>query len=374
VETEPRFGQGADFSVVQQHVSSLSDLTVASFGAAVLRHKAQSPPERYVRPYIASVMRYLSNSDSSSDEKAKEQLYATLNEVAAVEGDDEPGSDHPAASLPLDKAKIETNDAAAVELRLLFIELIRSSYMESVSSGALDARISDGFLVFSLLNSLDFSADAVSNGAPLNDWDHACVEPNVLHAKDVSRWFALAKNKLCCSKADPPKPVHLQKAHMEIVRAFAFIYGHRQAQAKLKVYINSSFGDNAAAESIVLQESRAQIDKAEKFLKSIGKADISFVLVHLMCLILLFDGSKYVESLLQAGLLNEKEARGMLEDIEEDVSKVSTCMMKDHYLEGPSLQNDKEDVENKNDDSIVDSILEEKEPVQDVLSPTGSLL
>jgi len=257
---------------------------------------------------------------------------------------------------------------------LLFIELIRASYMESVNSGALDARISDGFLVFSLLNSLDFTADAVSNGAPLNDWEHACVEPNVLHSKDISRLFALAKHKLCCSKADPPKPVHLQKAHMEIVRALAFIYGHRQAQAKLKVYIDSSFGDNAAAENIVMQESQAQIDKAEKFLKSIDKADISFVLPHLMCLILLFDGSNYVESLLQAGLLNEKEARGMLEDIEEDVRKVTTCMMKDHYLEGSSSEKDKEDVENKNDDSIVDSILEDKEALQNVLSPTDSLL
>ena len=95
--------------------------------------------------------------------------------------------------------------------------------------------------------------------------------------------------------------------YCEIICALAFIYGHRQAEQKFKQFIVSSSEGFSAEENLVLQESQAEIEKAETWLSSVDTKEIILVISVIGCLNLLTDGAQFVENLSGAGLLTRND-------------------------------------------------------------------
>lgn len=210
-----------DFSVIAA-VPILGDVTLDDLAEAVEKNKASVPPDVYKQPDLSNILPYLlqkatndadpsmpSPSRPSLEEgnvlfesyrrtlqgKQDDDAHTPQGSVTAADecGDEEEGaavdfgglaSMYSSARPPIpgrqldlrstlkkDVVGVANVDLAgtsvrAIELRLIFIEALRHAYAHQVERG--DGR---GFVDYVLFQSLDFTADAVSLGKPLNDWE-----------------------------------------------------------------------------------------------------------------------------------------------------------------------------------------------------------
>ncbi len=81
---------------------------------------------------------------------------------------------------------------------------------------------------------------------------------------------------------------------------------------------------------MVLEESKQEVIRAEDMLNSCDQTAVQNVVSHLLCLTLLNNAAKYVESLTHVGLLKDSEAEHYLEEIEESLAMVSLCSADSH--------------------------------------------
>jgi hypothetical protein len=85
-----------------------------------------------------------------------------------------------------------------------------------------------------------------------------------------------------------------------------------------------------AAEKCVLDESIAQIQKAEALVNSFDEKMVRSTMSHALCHDLLSSGASYIEALLEGHLLSEREGRESLQGIEKNVHLVSQCNLDVH--------------------------------------------
>eukprot|EP00798_Chlamydomonas_sp_ICE-L_P012814 gene12814-7456_t len=115
---------------------------------------------------------------------------AAEEKAAAMEAGENLGSDDPEALFSVDEFGMALNqEAATVELRLMFISVLSSSYLAQLDKGDLDGRF--GYTTYALLTSLQFACDHVNQGGALNDWEAALRLSHISH-KDPARYL-LAK-------------------------------------------------------------------------------------------------------------------------------------------------------------------------------------
>lgn len=333
--SQERF-KGINFSLIKLHVPFLRDITFEQIMAAVEWHKNNTPQYLYSKPRLEHVVPYLYRP-SAGEEEPKfaessigfERLGRVLtNRRASImkmkehhKWDDVFGSfDSSKSSI------VSTLDSEAVsEARLNFIEILRSAYHHQIKVSELE---SDGELHYSLFQSLDFCEDAAAKSLPLNDWEATkvasatkvvlvdqCFTVFCLRLKQMRR-----NRKISCSFGFD---VDRFGIWMIVRQSMAFVRAHRRAQREFKEHFASS--PPTPAENQVLDESSSQIMAAEADLSDIDPIDIERIKGNFLCSILLTEGAQYVETLSNQGLMPEKEAGEMLEELDVFIENVTLC-------------------------------------------------
>lgn len=251
--TDPRF-KHVDFSVVVAHVPILGDVTLDDLAEAVEKNKASVPPDIYKQPDLSNILPYLlQKAENEADpsmshpparpsleegsvlfesyrrtvqDRHCDDTHTPQGSVATTDGaEDEEGG----ATIDFDglvsvytsarmtpgqqldrRSTLKKNvvgvanvdlagtSVRAIELRLIFIETLRHAYAHQVERGELDGR---GFVDYVLFQSLDFSADAVSLGKPLNDWEATKIVGGTWTTRieiGINRMYSLDCRQLTC--------------------------------------------------------------------------------------------------------------------------------------------------------------------------------
>jgi NhaP-type Na+/H+ or K+/H+ antiporter len=343
--TNERFKQ-VDFGFVKHHVPFLSDLTLPQLAAAVATLKDTTSADNYNPPYLHYVLPYLRRQDgiaAGEDEELKAAEFLRENtsdyhsKLRVAERGKSRGNRRKSSTIQyLLKEPMSTN-----ELRLLFISMVRSQYERQVVSGELE---SQQFLTVALLDSLDCAEDDANQGKPLNDFQYL-LQVN----KATSKILAFA-DASCVRLANRSLPKHKQvhpKWRMEtyiVEQAMAFVDGHKRAQSFFQEQLGDIDRDLSEAGKIVLAESQSEIDMAD-LNGNLDNAIVQVVVSKKFCKILLNKGIRFIDKLVQHGLLKESEAEEMVESIEHLLAAVIACDMEDHMSVISKLHVDEEGAE-----------------------------
>ena len=321
-----------DFGLLQFHVPLLRNLTTDELATAVMENKAAVHPAIYKVPNLENVFPYVENSESLQRMIAKTKRDMFLDASHDLENVDE----RDARSV----ASRESSVDLLTDTRLMFIELLRAAYTGQISDGELDPREYDGFLSYSLLQSLSFAHDEAVAGKPLNDWNLAQVVSNE-YVDKVEDFFSRVLGGLSkCHEHHQPEnrpftmkemdPLQYQKLRLTVLRSFSFMDAHREAQDRLRDEFGGAKGEMSVAFEMVLQESEKQVRRAEEILRSKTKKQLKDVISHHLCIILHNKTARYINLLLQGGVLLPIEARVYLEEIEHEVRHIRTCPLDRH--------------------------------------------
>eukprot|EP00956_Cyclotella_meneghiniana_P043936 scaffold294717_cov106-Cyclotella_meneghiniana.AAC.3 len=202
------------------------------------------------------------------------------------------------------------------EVRLNYIEILRSSYHDQIANGSLEEY---GDLSNSIFEGLDYCEDVCSKGEPLCDWeatkkasDTRVDKATMATGKKVLFGLALIRSRHVQDAI--PRQAKLSICQSAPFAAVVFVTYFAEDPKKL-----------TPAESQVIDESNAQIELAEADLHGVDKVDISAVKGHLLCLILLNKSVQYVERLSRQCLIPEKAASEMLEVLDAYIENVWVC-------------------------------------------------
>lgn len=232
-----------------------------------------------------------------------------------------------------DKPTIErTSTFDERELRLLFLDLLRASYEKAVEDGYLDVRVDNGFVYFALSQSLNFAADLVNRGGPIEDWRYAAFSQG-----EGIKYFidkissSVRKTRVFAWRGTKHGMPGTQEQKMErtnVVRAFAFQEAHEYAREKFQSEFAAS-EDSALAEAAkdILRESQCQEEKAAAVLNAIDKHELEVLVSHFVCIILLNKAKNYIIKHHKSGLIPDTDAHDLLDQVDEMVHDTHTCVM-----------------------------------------------
>eukprot|EP00525_Craspedostauros_australis_P004854 CAMPEP_0198129224 /NCGR_PEP_ID=MMETSP1442-20131203/51219_1 /TAXON_ID= /ORGANISM="Craspedostauros australis, Strain CCMP3328" /LENGTH=259 /DNA_ID=CAMNT_0043789579 /DNA_START=24 /DNA_END=803 /DNA_ORIENTATION=- len=181
--------------------------------------------------------------------------------------------------------------------------------------------------------SLDFAADEVDKGLPINDWEHVIIIDDP-YTKLVSR-FANSDFLLgCLGKSHKTKRVAADAKtgakRLKIERSLAFMAAHKFAQKYFLKEFGNSQTEFSEAGKVVLEESSTQMAKAAEILKECDPREVELISSHKLCMILLNSGIMYVGKILHIGLLKDSEAEHWVERLEEQLEHVLACNQVEH--------------------------------------------
>mmetsp|Transcript_662 Transcript_662/g.1011 ORF Transcript_662/g.1011 Transcript_662/m.1011 type:complete len:507 (-) Transcript_662:573-2093(-) len=370
--TDPRF-KHIDFSVISSHVPIFKDITLEELSAAVEKNQASVPPDRYRRPDLSNILPYLlkkaeqeADTSMGGERPSLEEgniLFESYMNSAQVQQqkqglDGEDGgaaessegdsidwnglvSVYATARIPVSPVdmrsalhkSIANTDLAgisdrAIELRLIFVEALRHAYAHQVERGELDPR---GFLDYVLFQSLEFCADEVRLGKPLNDWEATQIVGGTWTSRveiGINRLYSLDCRHRSDVRSISREYIQLR---FEVSKALAFISAHTLAQERFqREFCVEGKGEFTAQERLVLEESLAQVRIAKAFLESKEKRDVTVIVSHLACIILLNKGARYMEYLAEEGLLKQKEAHHFIELTSRALDGLKYCSKSKH--------------------------------------------
>lgn len=220
-------------------------------------------------PAIRAHVPYLTNITLS-------ELKAACRWSRSVLGQrDEPSETHRPLFFESTTASKKATDTDTKELRHFFLEVLSTIYNHQLETGELDGR--DGFVSYSLLQSIDFTSSDVDKGLPLNDWTATQVTDKFFSRLFVesgwNAWQKVNNIKYCCSNSDRvgddrAHTFECKKLKVQVLRAISFIEAHRQARKIITDALSDS-NEIDPIEQIVLDESIAETDKAQKDLDSV---------------------------------------------------------------------------------------------------------
>lgn len=331
--SQERF-KGHDFSLVKEHVPLLRDITFDQLVIAVHWYKNNCPEYLYSTPHLEHVIPYLCHSLPSGEVRiTKSDLSPVMHDqvlthrrASIVRMREHYKWDSVFGSCSSSNYSLDDDDDCACgEARLNFIEILRSAYHHQIEMGALQ---SYGDLQYSLFQSLDFCEDAAAKGLPLNDWEATKVA-SATKVGIVDRMFTLfllrlkqiwRQRKMSCASLIDFDEFEIW---MLVRQSLAFVRAHRRAQKQFEEHFASS--PLTAAEKKVLDESKTQVMLAQADLDDIDSIDVERITGHMLCTILLNGGVQYVETLSKQGLIPDKDAGEMLEELDECIENVMVC-------------------------------------------------
>jgi len=300
---ESRFAD-VDFKFVSHHVSCLSKLTIEELKMAARNVKERTSLARYKQPDFSLF-------DSHFDEEELE-IVKTMTKVKLA---DMFRSAVRKINM-LKRSEIETirmgrasmiwneNDGSKkvlVELRLLFVELLRHAYQDDMQKGEVDVR--EELVVYGLNESVAITEDEVTNGHPINDWEACQRLLNSFIFKEIRKY-----NEERFLAYD----IHI---------ASALIQAHEEAQMTFQHNFCKA-GLMTSLEITVLDESDAQIELAREKLNTIDRAQKKRIMTYLMASILLNSEARDVNDHVKRGLLKAAEGEHHLERIEKELESV----------------------------------------------------
>jgi len=177
--SQDRF-KGVEFSLIREHVPFLRDITYDQLMVACEWYKNNTPQYMYQTPNLEHVIPYLYHSLPTTSPRRVEVHHPVPNSrvlthrrASVCKLKDNYKWDNVFGSISSSTPEHtihddEVDSEALHEARLNFIEILKSSYHRQIKLGELD---SNGELVYSLFQSLEFCEDAAARGLPLNDWE-----------------------------------------------------------------------------------------------------------------------------------------------------------------------------------------------------------
>ena len=316
--TEPRF-RNVDFASVKYHIPALRDFTLEDLKVALQTHKECCPPREYKAPHLKRVLPYLlkEGQKASDIEWLQEYKPRTFESSKSF------------LEKPKEEQMTSCDTKRLLELRQSFLTLLRATYNEQVDEGELDGRV--GFVAVSLEEGVNFAADRVAKGEPLQDWKFSGFLTNSIENGVIAQYDRIATKFSQGRK----KNEHVSVAHIElrmkIHRAAAFIKAHRNCQETFRQQMCEGDDEHSYVEQKVLHESQNQVKTAEDFLLSFDSIDVDAEMSHLFSIVLLNKAGTYIQQLLSAGILNQREAGQYSEEIEEELDVLLRyCPNSDH--------------------------------------------
>jgi len=334
--TDIRF-MHVDFALVRDHCPLLRDVTSEQLKQAVEENKESVHPALYKPPHLESVLPYFKETGGcrTSMMKARGDFFFGEASIADL------GFSKRAAVVTGDaEAEPEPSADLLMDMRLMFVELLRAGYADQIYRGELDPREYEGLLVRTLTQSPDFSHDRIKKGEPLNDWEDSRVGMSKKSFKAVFVLNAVggACRSAICSKTreDVGERFRKEEAYrydmtrFEILRALCFVQAHKFAQNRLDEEFQEGTDEAAAAFRTVMKESNGEIRKAKNLLKSQNKDRLTHVISHYFCAILNHKEARHIKQLIESGILLQKEGRHCLEDIDKRIKKIRRCVKDKH--------------------------------------------
>ena len=270
-------------------------------------------------------------SELSNEEKAHVMKKASDNMSKESNGDiDDPSSEALQAmrTSMLVKApseKFKAGDKGLKEMRLLFLEILKSQYEKCVDNGYIDPRLDNGIEYFSLVQSIDFAVDDVNRGGPLNDWKYTEFWQYKIARKYVARISNSIGNIASRQYRGVDHQEEYQETRIQVLRATAFQLAHQGARRKLeKGFCEVAHSLRDAADRVI-EESEKQEQLAQEVLDSIDKDQLKVIVEHFVCHVLLNKAAKIVQKHHTSGLLQDKEAEHFLEEIDEAIYRTNIC-------------------------------------------------
>lgn len=132
----------------------------------------------------------------------------------------------------LESNESEQHGGDVNELRLNYVEILRSSYYDQIENGSLEER---GDLSYSLFQGLDFCESACAKGEPLNDWeatkvasDTRVVLANRIFAMLIRRFKQVCRReRRCCGGLCGFDLINTFKIRFLVRQNLAFVRAHR---------------------------------------------------------------------------------------------------------------------------------------------------
>lgn len=331
---DPRF-YFVDFSLVVHHCPMLKDITAEELGDAVDNNRESVHPNQYQIPNLDHVLPYIPNSENLKRmlELTKRDMFLGGGAFAnnKVDLEDLPEEDADATEAPA-----ENSAALLKDMRVMFVQLLKASYNAQIRDGELDPREYEGFLSYSLLQSLEFAHERATKGNALNDWTLSQIVRTIqldqtehfgkLIGVRLYAWLRFKK------QSEPHQHLSYQHLRLEVLRAFSFIDAHLEAQEHLVKEFGKNEGELKLAVQQVLRESKEEVAKARSVLRSKTKKQLRDVISHHLCTILLNKAARYITRLTDSGILLPREATEELEKIEHNMLEVRSCplSLEDH--------------------------------------------
>lgn len=335
----PRFYY-VDFNLVRDHIPRLRNLSADDLAKAVEQNRESVHPSKYKPPFLDHVLPYIPNSEflKQETEKLKRQVFLT-GKVSNLDLE----------ILDEETEAVEAQPEILQDMRLLFVELLRAAYNAQISYGELDPREYEGFLAYSLLQSVEFAHDAAASGIPIEDWNLCRVVSTeyVDKTRDIflrlygTFFFGRGSRGKEGHPAHPSHdmPTSLKDSHvletqqlrLSVLRAFSFVDAHREAEERLRdKFEDAHESEIRNAFLAVLRESARQVRLAEDVLRTKTKKQLKQVISHYLCITLQNKTARYIGVLVESGVLLAGEARELLEEINHSIIELRMCPLAEH--------------------------------------------
>lgn len=322
-----------NFALVKHHVAPLADLTKTQLMQAVEKYKATVPAEEYSPPFLLHVLPYVLDDDTGSSmmANAKETEEQLIRDHERAERNARIAQraklrKHRSKRYSASNLHFMMNEdlLSAIELRILFVSILKAAYDSQIENGELD---DSHFLAVMLNQSLEIALDTVSKGGHLKDWEYL----NLIESpfSKISKGFKEGFKDLGMTQRVSSKRGHLglksSVENMLIERSVSFMAAHKAAQAAFSLELQDADSELNEAAKVVLEESNRECNLAEKALKEFDLKTRQLAVSHKFCKILLTKSIHNVEKLVTIGLLKESEAEHFVEQIEEQLDHVASC-------------------------------------------------
>jgi len=319
--SEPRF-KGVDHSAVMGFVPALRNITLEDLLQAARCQKSNTAGHLYHQPALEHVLPYLVEGTGGGRDDSLLQSIALRHvrifrgvekrEFTRIFDDSFFGSEHAGE-----------DQEAINEYRLTFIELLREAYHKQITDNEL---LENSNIAHSLFESLNFCENLVNKGHELNDWEGVGVA-SATRVVVVNRAFYIILLRLKHIWQGKVKWTSRLRFNFErfekwflVRQALAFVKAHRCAQQEFK----ENFAANPVTkeQQRILNESATQILAVEGDLEQVDRDDVERIKSHFFCQILISESKQYVMTLHGQGLIPEKDANAMLEELDDHLEEV----------------------------------------------------
>jgi len=302
-----------------------------------------------------------------------------------------------------------------VEMRQIFLELLREAYKVEEEVGELDRKQHNGYLFEVLIQSVDLAINEVMyDNKPIEDWKHTEIffrwdtkkaeRSSSLRSSSIgskiqrrasrkfSRGHAAANLDVKSSASQSSfasslmsfvsfdgtenstqkkTNVGMKRIRLNVLRALAFIHAHKMAEAKLRLYVNrfdddldeSMFARHKVTDSaleIVLAESHDQLCCAQEMLeKEVSDEDLDIIFSYYCAKILVRRLLKFTEEKSKEGMIGKQETRAYTQRMKDCVHQIDTDTIRE--LMEARVNEDIRDGNRRGPSTILRSIVEDSD-------------